>query len=87
MRPSSCCPKRCISGDQTIEEQFNFIKGYVDEYFDLNRDAKTNFMMEKIRRCMLKPQINDKKGRYSWTIGVAPNKVISNVSPRAFLLV
>ncbi len=36
---------------------------------------------------MLEPQINDKKGRYSWTIGVLPNKVISNVCPRAFQLI
>jgi len=87
MRPVPCCPKNCIRGDLTNAEHFNFIKGCVDEYFGLKRDPKSSYMMEKIRGCMMEPRVNDKKGRYSWTIGVLPNKVISNVCPRAFQLI
>jgi len=87
MRPVPCCPKNCIRSNLTNDEHLNFIKGCVDEYFCLKRDPKSNFMMEKIRKCMLEPQVNDKKARFSWTIGVLPNKVISNVCPRAFQLI
>ena len=43
--------------------------------------------MEKIRNCIAKPDVIGIKGRYCWTIGVAPNQVITNVCPRAFQLI
>jgi len=87
MKPVSCCRNDCIRRGKNNEEQFLFIKGCVEEYFDLKREEKANYIMEKIRGCILKPEAKDKKTRYSWTIGVSPNKVISHVCPRAFQLI
>ena len=84
MRPGPCCRKNCIGEGIDNEDHVSFITGCVEEYIDMNRAAKSNYMMEKIRSCIMKPEVNDKKARYSWTVGVAPNKVIHNVCPQAF---
>ena len=77
-----CCRRDCLRREHADED---LIRGCVDEYFDLNRAAKANYMMGKVKSCMLvKPDLEDKKKKYSWTIGVPPNKVIVDVCAKAF---
>jgi len=84
MKPTPCCRNDCYRRGMKDEEHHQFVKGCVEEYFDLKREAKSNYMMEKIRSCIMKPEVNDKKARYNWTIGIAPNMVFHHVCPRAF---
>jgi len=87
MRPIPCCRNDCIRRQTNNDDRLPFITGCVEEYVDLKREDKANYMMEKIRGCILKPEANDKKTKYCWTVGISPNKVISDVCPRAFQLI
>jgi len=86
MKPVPCCRNDCIRRGTTDEDRLQFITRCVEEYIDLKREPKADYMMEKIRGCILLSETNDKKTKYCWTVGISPNKVISHVCPRAFQL-
>jgi len=87
MKPSPCCRKNCVREGRNDKKQLPFIRMCVDEYIDMKRDMKSNYMMYKAKSFILNSEVNDKNLKYCWTLGVAPNIVLRYVCPRAFQLV
>ena len=83
LSPESCDKNaehhHCILNSLTFNAAQEFIIKCFDEFRNLSKKGKKNYMREKLKNCIILRTAKHKNYRYNWTIGIIPKLVIKSV--------